>query len=170
MIHHYKDKANRHHSLPAALVQVTAAVTLNGREMVMPGDNAEVTCELIHPMPVEEVSLCKRHVLRDHGDMDRDRDGAGLFTPRVCYYRGCASPSGRAARLSAQASSRRCSTDKGTSRPVVTSLAWPEACPRLGSISSASSAAKAGVLTLEGFTASHVTGRWPLTRGCPGDP
>jgi elongation factor Tu len=33
---------------------VTASVTLNGREMVMPGDNAEVTCELIHPMPIEE--------------------------------------------------------------------------------------------------------------------
>ena len=34
---------------------VTAAVTLNaGREMVMPGDNAEITCELIHPMPIEE--------------------------------------------------------------------------------------------------------------------
>ena len=36
---------------------VTAAVTLNGREMVMPGDNAEVTCELIHPMPIEEPAL-----------------------------------------------------------------------------------------------------------------
>jgi len=34
---------------------VTASVTLNGdTEMVMPGDNAEVTCELIHPMPIEE--------------------------------------------------------------------------------------------------------------------
>merc|ERR1719353_128645 len=33
---------------------VTASVTLNEREMVMPGDNAEVTCELIHPMPIEE--------------------------------------------------------------------------------------------------------------------
>jgi len=34
---------------------VTASVSLNGgREMVMPGDNAEVTCELVHPMPVEE--------------------------------------------------------------------------------------------------------------------
>lgn len=33
---------------------VTAAVTLNEREMVMPGDNAEVTCELIHAMPIEE--------------------------------------------------------------------------------------------------------------------
>jgi len=34
---------------------VTASVTLNeGREMVMPGDNAEVTCELVHPMPIEE--------------------------------------------------------------------------------------------------------------------
>ena len=34
--------------------QVTASVTLEGREMVMPGDNAEITCELVHPMPVEE--------------------------------------------------------------------------------------------------------------------
>jgi len=34
---------------------VTASVTLMGdTEMVMPGDNAEVTCELIHPMPIEE--------------------------------------------------------------------------------------------------------------------
>lgn len=24
------------------------------RQMVMPGDNAEVTCELVHPMAIEE--------------------------------------------------------------------------------------------------------------------
>jgi len=34
---------------------VTASVTLTeDRQMVMPGDNAEVTCELVHPMAVEE--------------------------------------------------------------------------------------------------------------------
>ena len=34
---------------------VTAAVTLGeDRQMVMPGDNAEVTCELVHPMAIEE--------------------------------------------------------------------------------------------------------------------
>lgn len=34
---------------------VTASVTLMGdRQMVMPGDNAEVSCELVHPMPIEE--------------------------------------------------------------------------------------------------------------------
>jgi len=34
---------------------VTASVTLAGNvEMVMPGDNAEVSCELVHPMPIEE--------------------------------------------------------------------------------------------------------------------
>ena len=34
---------------------VTAAVTLpEDRQMVMPGDNAEVICELVHPMPIEE--------------------------------------------------------------------------------------------------------------------
>jgi len=34
---------------------VTASVTLSGSvEMVMPGDNAEVSCELVHPMPIEE--------------------------------------------------------------------------------------------------------------------
>jgi len=34
---------------------VTASVTLpEDRQMVMPGDNAEVTCELVHPMAIEE--------------------------------------------------------------------------------------------------------------------
>jgi elongation factor Tu len=34
---------------------VTASVTLpEDRQMVMPGDNAEVVCELIHPMAIEE--------------------------------------------------------------------------------------------------------------------
>mmetsp|Transcript_20802 Transcript_20802/g.53076 ORF Transcript_20802/g.53076 Transcript_20802/m.53076 type:complete len:410 (+) Transcript_20802:61-1290(+) len=34
---------------------VTASVTLDAeRQMVMPGDNAEVTCELVHPMAIEE--------------------------------------------------------------------------------------------------------------------
>ena len=34
---------------------VTASMTLSAdRQMVMPGDNAEVTCELVHPMAIEE--------------------------------------------------------------------------------------------------------------------
>ena len=32
-----------------------AQMTLDAnRQMVMPGDNAEVTCELVHPMAIEE--------------------------------------------------------------------------------------------------------------------
>ena len=34
---------------------MTGSVTLDGdRQMVMPGDNAEVTCDLIFPMAVHE--------------------------------------------------------------------------------------------------------------------
>ena len=34
---------------------VTASVTLGADlQMVMPGDNATVTCELVHPMPIDE--------------------------------------------------------------------------------------------------------------------
>ena len=53
---------------------VTASVTLGGDlQMVMPGDNAEVSCELVHPMPVE-VGL--RFAFREGGKTV----GAGVVT------------------------------------------------------------------------------------------